>query len=63
MEVFLDIHAHSRKMNSFFYASKPSNPNKKQYPFLCSRLNKHINYQQCSFADDPSKKTTARVVV
>ena len=61
--MFLDIHAHSRKMNSFFYGSKATNPTKKMYPFICSRLNKHIRYDQSSFADDPSKKTTARVVI
>lgn len=60
---FLDIHAHSRKMNSFFYGSKSATKEKKIYPFVCSKLNKFISYNESSFSDDPSKKTTARVVL
>ena len=60
---FLDIHAHSRKMNSFFYGSKTSNKENKLYPFICSKLNKHISYSESAFTDDPSKKSTARVIL
>ena len=42
---FLDIHAHSRKMNSFFYGSKAMDKSNKLYPFICSKLNKFISYQ------------------
>lgn len=60
---FLDIHAHSRKMNSFFYGSKATEKDNKLLPFVCSKLNKFISYADSSFSDDPSKKTTARVVL
>ncbi len=42
--MFLDIHAHSRKMGSFFYGSKAVERDRKLYPFVCSRLNKFISY-------------------
>ena len=60
---FLDIHAHSRKMNSFFYGSKASSRESKLYSFVCSKLNKFISCTESSFTDDPSKKTTARVIL
>lgn len=41
---FLDVHAHSRKMNSFFYGSKAVQRDRKLYPFVCSKLNKCISY-------------------
>ncbi len=41
---FLDIHAHSRKMGSFFYGSKAAERDSKLYPFVCSKLNKFISY-------------------
>jgi hypothetical protein len=50
-------------MNSFFYGSKSSGRESKLYPFVCSKLNKFISYAESSFNDDPSKKTTARVVL
>ena len=50
-------------MNSFFYGSKAVEKDKKLYPFICSKLNKFISYYQSSFSDDPSKKTTARVIL
>jgi hypothetical protein len=60
---FLDVHAHSRKMNSFFYGSKMTERENKLLPFVCSKLNKFISYTDSSFTDDPSKKTTARVIL
>jgi hypothetical protein len=50
-------------MNSFFYGSKSTERDTKLYPFVCSKLNKFISYSESSFTDDPSKKTTARVVL
>jgi hypothetical protein len=50
-------------MNSFFYGSKGFNLDNRLYPFICSKLNKNISYSECSFVDDPTKKTTARVVL
>lgn len=50
-------------MNSFFYGSKPTSMDARLYPFICSKLNKHISFKDCSFVDDPSKKTTGRVVL
>ncbi len=50
-------------MNSFFYGSKSFSYDNRLYPFVCAKLNKNINFYECSFTDDPSKKTTARVVL
>lgn len=60
---FLDIHAHSRKMNSFFYGSKMLSKENRLFPFICSKMNKYISYGESAFTDDPSKKTTARVIL
>ena len=51
------------RMNSFFYGSRPCNHEARLYSFICSKLNKHISFSESSFVDDPSKKSTARVVL
>ena len=50
-------------MNSFFYGSSAVTSENRFYPFICSKLSRYISYDDCSFYDDPSKKTTARVVL
>lgn len=50
-------------MNSFFYGSNDFTKENKLYPFVCSKLNKFINYGDSSFSDDPSKSSTARVAI
>ena len=50
-------------MNSFFYGSGEANKENKFYPFVCSKLNKFINYSESSFGDDASKQSTGRVVI
>lgn len=50
-------------MNSFFYGSRVFNEENRFYPFVCSKLSKFISYNDSTFCDDPSKKTTARVVL
>lgn len=51
------------RMNSFFYGSSSANLENRIYPFICSKLNKNISFEDCSFNNDPSKRTTARVVL
>lgn len=50
-------------MDSFFYGSSSADLSNKLYPFTCSKLSKYVNFKECSFGDDPSKKSTARVVL
>jgi len=50
-------------MNSFFYGSAASGLANRLYPFICSKLNKFISFEESSFNDDPTKKTTARVAL
>lgn len=63
VRLFLDLHAHSRKMNSFFYGGQSDGGTLHLFPFICSRLNKYINKDDCSYGIDPGKKSTARAVV
>lgn len=51
------------RMNSFFYGSGSGTLENRMYPFVCSKLNKFISFEDSSFNDDPSKRTTARVVL
>lgn len=63
IKLFLDLHAHSRKMNSFFYGGQSSSEMLQLFPFICSRLNKDINKDDCSYGIDPGKRSTARAIV
>lgn len=49
-------------MNSFFYGNQLDREEHKLFPFVCSRLNRDISFEDCSYWQDQSKRSTARVV-
>lgn len=52
IQMFIDLHAHSKKKNVFAYGCHDmSNPySTRQFPFLLSKLSKHdFLFQQCKF--------------
>ena len=69
ISIILDLHGHSRAVNSFFYG----NPSKKEnsngyenprfFPYFCSKKIKQISYLQSTFKATECKKNTARVVL
>lgn len=63
VRMFLDLHAHSRKMNSFFYGGESEDGQLHLFPFVCSKLNRYISKDECSYGIDPGKKSTARAIV
>ena len=50
-------------MNSFFYGNPcPENPEHvRVFPYVCSKLNSAIEFQECTFASEESKRKAARV--
>eukprot|EP00347_Sterkiella_histriomuscorum_P022736 403337354 len=65
-EVFLfcDIHGHSRKKNIFMYGNSGKNDKYKEriFPYLLDKLGETFNFNDCAFAVQKSKESTARVV-
>lgn len=59
--MFLDLHGHSKKLNSFSYCCKLND----QYtcrtlPLILSKLDTHFKIQDCTFGIDKSKANTLR---
>eukprot|EP00825_Cyclidium_porcatum_P016768 TRINITY_DN1968_c0_g1_i3.p1 TRINITY_DN1968_c0_g1~~TRINITY_DN1968_c0_g1_i3.p1 ORF type:complete len:218 (-),score=41.05 TRINITY_DN1968_c0_g1_i3:113-766(-) len=62
VRLILDLHGHSKKMNSFFYG----NPNEemphipKSFPLAAAQLNQDISFRSSSFKLIPEKSSTMR---
>lgn len=71
VEMFTDIHGHSRKFNAFVYANCISdvqndpkiNASIKVFPLMLNSRIPHFEYKDCRFAIDKEKEATARVVL
>lgn len=62
--LIIDIHGHSKSLNSFFYGTAKNNKdNAKILPYFLSRRIKQISYHQCYFSVTEDKLNTARVVL
>lgn len=69
--MIIDLHGHSKSMNSFFYGAnninilgrKKKREDVKLFPFFCSKRMKQISYDQCYFNVSEGKKNTARAVL
>lgn len=61
----MDLHGHSRALNSFFYGveKSKSEENSKIFPFFCSKLIKKISFSQSYFTVAEDKRNTARAVL
>ena len=71
LELFTDIHGHSRKLNSFMYACSVSEVSSdpkinaiiKSFPMMFSHKTSYFQYKDCKFAVEKEKEETARVVL
>lgn len=66
--MIIDVHGHSRALNSFFYGNPPKkdsslNESPKLFPYFCSKRIKQISYIQSTFTATEDKKNTARIVL
>lgn len=70
ISIIIDIHGHSKSLNSFFYG----NPLRKDpiygnlddpklFPYFCSKRIKQISFSQSTFFISEDKKNSARVVL
>ena len=60
----IDCHGHFGTFNSLFYCNYKDNKMAcKIFPYICSKLSKIINFQQCTFAMPRYKLTTERIVL
>ena len=58
----IDCHGHFGTFNSLFYCNYKDNKRTcKLFPYICSRLSKIINFQQCTFSMPRYKLSTERI--
>lgn len=67
VELFVDLHGHSKKEGIFFYGGKfpgedSRNPQIQLLPRMCCLGNEDFKWSKCSFNVNESKLTTARLV-
>ena len=66
IELFCDFHGHSRKMNIFLYGCDSPTDDKnaaKLFPYMLSRLFSICAFEECNFAIQKPRESTARVAV
>ena len=60
----IDCHGHFGTFNSLFYCNYKDNKRTcKLFPYICSKLSKIINFQQCTFAMPRYKLSTERIAL
>ena len=60
----IDCHGHFGTFNSLFYCNYKDNKRAcKLFSYICSKLSKIINYQQCTFAMPKYKLSTERIAL
>lgn len=71
IQLYWDIHGHSRKKNAFMYGceygpyefnSRAQNALIRLFPALMAQKNKCFNFKDCSFKCEKSKEETGRIV-
>lgn len=63
--MYCDLHGHSRKKNMFCYGNcekQDTRYREKVFPYLLEKTADTFNFNDCSFAIQKSKESTARVV-
>lgn len=63
--LYLDLHGHSRKKNMFCYGNcdkYDTRYREKVFPYLLEKQADTFSFNDCSFAIQKSKESTARVV-
>jgi len=65
--MFVDIHGHSRKRNTFMYGCNNKNNEKKHlekvFPFRLSKQNGSFSFDDCNFNIQKERETTGRVAI
>ncbi|EAS05471.2 zinc carboxypeptidase family protein (macronuclear) [Tetrahymena thermophila SB210] len=65
IKLIIDLHGHSRKMNTFFYGCsyKEDPVLTRIYPYMMSKMTDYINFEECRFNVQKSKEKTARITL
>lgn len=68
--LIVDLHGHSKSLNSFFYGNPPkkdlitgTTEDPRLFPYVCSKKIKQISFNQSTFNITDDKKNSARVVM
>ena len=61
IDVFLDLHGHSKKLNTFSYCCKTDQFSCRTLPLILSKLNTGFKIKDCTYGIDRSKANTLRV--
>ena len=65
--LFWDIHGHSRNKNLFMYGCNvltgPNRLKERIFPYMFSQREENFSFDECNFAIQKTKETTARVVM
>ena len=61
IEYYIDLHGHSRKLNSFIYACKTYDEiESRLFCWIMSKINPIFSFEECRFGISPYRKETAR---
>lgn len=70
VDLFMDIHGHSRRFNSFMYgcafqeSEEPkTNSMIKVFPYIIGQRSEYFSYKDCTFNVEKEKEATARIVM
>ncbi|KAL4471141.1 hypothetical protein ABPG72_019083 [Tetrahymena utriculariae] len=65
LELIIDLHGHSRKMNTFFYGCsyKEDPVLTRIFPYMMSKMTDYISFEECRFNVQKSKEKTARITL
>lgn len=60
---FIDLHGHSKKLNTFFYSCREDPESCRVLPMIMSKLTPILHFPECTFGIDRTKENTARAFV
>ncbi|KAL4428971.1 hypothetical protein ABPG74_011167 [Tetrahymena malaccensis] len=65
IKLIIDLHGHSRKMNTFFYGCsyKEDPVLTRIFPYMMSKMTDYISFEECRFNVQKSKEKTARITL
>lgn len=70
ISIIIDLHGHSKSLNSFFYGNPPKKEaflnqteDPRLFPYVCSKKIKQVSFTQSTFITHEDKKNSARVVL
>ncbi|EWS72671.1 zinc carboxypeptidase family protein (macronuclear) [Tetrahymena thermophila SB210] len=65
LEYFIDLHGHSKKMNSFIYACRKDEDlvSCRVFPVIYSKISSIFQFKDCTFSLEQYKESAARIVM